>query len=43
VGFGLSFIGPEIGQVATAIDPTIITPAFVGVSIVSGGSVAIGP
>jgi hypothetical protein len=43
VGAGLSFIGPQIGQVATVIGPTIITPAFVGVSIVSGGNVAIGP
>jgi hypothetical protein len=43
VGAGLSFIGPQVGQVATVIGPTIITPAFVGVSIVSGGNVAIGP
>ena len=42
VGAGLSFIGPS-SNVSTVIGPTIITPAFVGTSIVSGGNVAIGP
>jgi hypothetical protein len=40
---GLSFIGPSVGQVATVIGPTIMSPAFTGVSIVSAGNVAIGP
>jgi hypothetical protein len=39
---GLSFIGP-ISTVSTVIGPTIITGAFTGSSIVSGGNVAIGP
>jgi hypothetical protein len=42
VGAGLSFIGPSTA-LSTVIGPTIITPAFTGVSIVSGGNVAIGP
>jgi hypothetical protein len=42
VGAGLSFIGPS-SSVSTVIGPTIITPAFVGTSIVAGGNVAIGP
>jgi hypothetical protein len=39
---GLSFIGPAT-QISTVIGPTIITPAFVGSSIVAGGNVAVGP
>jgi hypothetical protein len=42
LGAGLSFIGPS-SSVSTVIGPTIITPAFVGTSIVSGGNVAIAP
>jgi hypothetical protein len=42
VGAGLSFIGPST-SISTVIGPTIITPAFVGTSIVAGGNVAIGP
>jgi hypothetical protein len=43
LGAGLSFIGPSIGQIATVIGPTIIGPAFVGNSVVSAGSVGVGP
>ena len=43
VGAGLSFIGPSIGQIATVIGPTTISPAVVGGSIVSAGNVAVGP
>ena len=39
---GLSFIGPSTA-ISNVIGPTIITPAFVGTSIVAGGNVAIGP
>jgi hypothetical protein len=39
---GLSFIGP-ISTVSTVIGPTIITGAFTGSSIVSGGNVAVVP
>jgi hypothetical protein len=42
-GAGLVFIGPSIGQIATVIGPTIMSPAFVGQSIVSAGNVAVGP
>jgi hypothetical protein len=42
LGAGLSFIGPS-SSVSTVVGPTIITPAFVGTSIVSGGNVAIAP
>jgi hypothetical protein len=42
VAGGLSFIGPS-SNVSSVVGPTIITPAFVGTSIVSGGNVAIGP
>jgi hypothetical protein len=42
VGAGLSFVGPS-SSVSSVVGPTIITPAFVGTSIVSGGNVAIGP
>jgi hypothetical protein len=44
LGAGLSFTGPSIGQIATVIGPTIISPAVVGASIVvSGGNGAAGP
>jgi hypothetical protein len=42
VGAGLSFIGPS-SSIATVVGATIITPAFVGTSIVAGGNVSIGP
>jgi hypothetical protein len=41
-GAGLVFVGPS-SAVNTTIGPTIITPAFVGTVIVSGGNTAIGP
>jgi hypothetical protein len=41
-GAGLSFIGPSTA-ISNVIGPTIITPAFVGSSIVAGGNVAIVP
>jgi hypothetical protein len=41
-GAGLTFIGPSTA-ISNVIGPTIITPAFVGTSIVAGGNVAIGP
>jgi hypothetical protein len=42
VGAGLSFVGPS-SAISMVVGPTIITPAFVGTSIVAGGNVAIGP
>ena len=42
-GSGLSFVGPAVGQVATVMGPTIISPGFAGTVIVTGGNVAIGP
>lgn len=42
VGAGLSFVGPS-SAISTVVGPTIITPAFVGTSIVAAGSVRIGP
>lgn len=39
---GLSFIGPS-SNVSSVVGPTIVTPSFVGTSIVAGGNVAIGP
>jgi hypothetical protein len=42
VGAGLSFVGPST-SISSVVGPTIITPAFVGTSIVAGGNVAIGP
>jgi hypothetical protein len=33
-GTGLTFIGPQIGQIASVIGPTVISPAVVGNSIV---------
>lgn len=44
LGAGLSFIGPQIGQIASVIGPTIISPGFVGNNIVvSAGDGAAGP
>jgi hypothetical protein len=44
LGAGLSFTGPAIGQIATVIGPTIISPAVVGTSIVvSAGNGVAGP
>jgi hypothetical protein len=42
LGAGLSFIGPAIGQIATVIGPTIISPGFTGTVVVSAGSVTVG-
>ena len=41
-GSGLTFVGPSIGQVATVIGPTIISPAFNGAVNVSAGNGSIG-
>jgi hypothetical protein len=42
-GSGPTFIAPDVGPIATVIGPTIITPAFVGNTvIVSAGNVALG-
>jgi hypothetical protein len=42
-GSGLTFIAPSVGPISTVIGPTIITPAFVGNTvIVSAGNVALG-
>jgi hypothetical protein len=40
-GAGPSFTGPSIGQIATVVGPTIVSPG--GISIVSAGNVAVGP
>jgi hypothetical protein len=41
---GLSFVGPTIGQIASVIGPTIISPAVVGTSvIVASGSNIVRP
>jgi hypothetical protein len=42
-GAGLAFIGPSVGQVATIMGPTIISPGFTGTIIQTTGNVAIGP
>jgi hypothetical protein len=42
MGSGLSFVGPAIGQIATVIGPTIISPGFVGNVVVSAGNGSIG-
>ena len=40
-GAGLTFVAPSIGQIASVIGPTIISPAVVGNQIItSAGSVA---
>jgi hypothetical protein len=44
LGAGLSFIGPQVGQIASVIGPTIISPGFVGNNIVvAAGNGAAGP
>ena len=40
---GLVFIGPAVGQVATVIGPTIISPAVVGNSIITTAGPVTGP
>jgi hypothetical protein len=42
-GSGLAFIGPSVGQLATIVGPTIISPGFVGTVILTTGNVAVGP
>ena len=42
-GAGLAFIGPSVGQLATIMGPTIISPGFVGTVILTTGNVAVGP
>jgi hypothetical protein len=42
-GAGLAFIGPSVGQLATIVGPTIISPGFVGTVILTTGNVAVGP
>ena len=39
LGSGLVFVGPEIGQIASVIGPTIISPGFTGVVNVSAGNI----
>ena len=41
LGAGLSYEGPAIGQIASVIGPTIISPGFVGNVNVSAGNGAI--
>ena len=41
IGAGLSFVGPAVGQIATVIGPTIISPGFTGRVIVSAGGVGV--
>jgi hypothetical protein len=38
----LGFIGPAVGQIASVVGPTIITPAFTGTAIAAAGNVVIG-
>jgi hypothetical protein len=38
----LGFIGPSVGQIASVVGPTIISPSFVGTAVVSAGNVVIG-
>jgi hypothetical protein len=40
LGVGLVYNGPQIGQIASVIGPTVIGPAVVGTSIVSAGDAA---
>jgi hypothetical protein len=42
-GSGLVFVGPQVGQIATVVGPTIIGPGFVGNAVSSAGSVVAGP
>jgi hypothetical protein len=39
LGSGLVFVGPAIGQIATVIGPTIISPGFAGTVNVSAGNI----
>jgi hypothetical protein len=41
-GGGLVFVGPAT-SVDTTIGPTIISPGFAGVVVVSGGPASVGP
>jgi hypothetical protein len=42
-GAGLTFVAPSVGPINAVVGPTIITPAFVGNTIVvSAGNVAVG-
>jgi hypothetical protein len=40
-GTGLIFIAPAVGQIDSVVGPTIISPAVVGASIVTGNNVAV--
>jgi hypothetical protein len=43
-GAGLTFIGPSVGQMASVIGPTIISPVVnIGASVQSAGNVVIAP
>jgi hypothetical protein len=42
-GPGLAFVGPSVGQVATVMGPTILSPGYAGAVIVTTGNVAVGP
>jgi hypothetical protein len=42
-GAGLAFVGPSVGQLATIVGPTIMSPGFVGGVILTTGNVAVGP
>jgi hypothetical protein len=39
LGSGLVFVGPAIGQIASVIGPTIISPGFTGTVNVSAGNI----
>ena len=41
LGAGLSFVGPAVGQVSSVVGPTIISPGFIGTTIVTSGNVGI--
>ena len=41
MGPGLMFVGPQIGQIASVVGPTIISPGFVGQVVTSAGNGAI--
>lgn len=40
-GAGLSFVGPAVGQVSSVVGPTIMSPGFIGTTIVTSGNVGI--
>ena len=42
LGTGLQYVGPQIGQVASVVGPTIIGPGFVSNVNVTAGNAAIG-